>query len=487
MKQFFNISFIIAVLSVTGIARGEHKDRNLFNEAVLPILNAKCASCHGEDKQKGKLRIDSFEAIMKGGSEGTSVVAGKIEESTLLLRVHLPLDDDDHMPPEGKGQLTKEESAVLAFWVKSGAKVDVKIADLKPDDAVNKAIAAVFANPPKGAASKKEENKLALTPAQIKVGQDTMVVIEKSGASLMTIAQDTPELRFSALNVAKEYADKDLALLKPVADQLRWVDLARSKVTDAGLAQIATMKNLTRLHLENTVITDAGIDQLKGLEQLEYLNLYGTAVTDAGVMKLAGMKNLKKLFVWQSKVTDAGAKKLAAAIPGIDVNTGWKAAEAKPVLVASAAPAKPAPAKPAPPTPAKPTTPPAKPTAKPAPKPAPPAPKPAPTTTPPKPAPKPATPAPKPAPKPPVPAPAKPAPAATPFDKALAELTTATEGAQKSVTTAKAEVTKTAAAVAAATKAAEAAKAKLAKSEAVSNEAKGALNQLLKAIEASKK
>jgi len=71
------------------------------------------------------------------------------------------------------------------------------------------------------------------------------------------------------------------------------------------------------------------------LANLEYLNLYGTKVTDAGLEALKGLKNLKKLYVWQTGVTDAGAAKLTAAIPGIDINMGWKepaapAAEAKP-------------------------------------------------------------------------------------------------------------------------------------------------------------
>ncbi|HRQ90957.1 MAG TPA: ribonuclease inhibitor, partial [Bacteroidia bacterium] len=99
-----------------------------------------------------------------------------------------------------------------------------------------------------------------------------------------------------------------------------------------------------RLHLENTGITDAGLDALKGLERLEYLNLYGTQVSDAGLQKLAGLKNLKKLFVWQTKATDAGAAKLAAAIPGIDINTGWKEPQVQPATLAANTPAPAAPA-----------------------------------------------------------------------------------------------------------------------------------------------
>ena len=465
MKTAFKISlFASGMALISGNLFADHHERNLYKDAVAPVLMAKCAGCHGEEKQKGKLRLDSLEAVMKGGSEGVSVVPGKIEESSFVQRLLLPLDDDERMPPEGKDQLTKEELAVLSFWVKSGAKGDATVAALKPDAATDAAIKAVFAAVPKAGTAAPKEEKPTLTPEQIKAAEQTIAVVEKTGASLMAIAQDTPELRFSALNVAKEFGDKNLGQLKPVADQIKWVDVARTQVTDAGLAQIAPMKNLTRLHLENTKISDAGLDHLKGLGNLEYLNLYGTQVTDAGIMKLAGLKNLKKLFVWQSKVTDAGAKKLAAAIPGINVNTGWKAAPAKPVVVAAAdtkKPAPPAPTKPAP----KPTTPP-----KPAPKP----------TTPPKPAPKPTTP-PKPAAKP-APAPAPTASVAS-LQKALAELKLAAADAKKKAGEAKVAADAAAGKVAAATKVSEAAKANAAKADALAKETQAAVDQLQKVIE----
>jgi len=65
-------------------------------------LSHYCESCHGPEKQKGKLRLDSLEALMKGGENGPVVVAGNPKKSPLVARVLLPATDDDHMPPEGK-------------------------------------------------------------------------------------------------------------------------------------------------------------------------------------------------------------------------------------------------------------------------------------------------------------------------------------------------------------------------------------------------
>lgn len=460
-------AFLIGLsLTTTASFSAEHNSKQLFNDLVQPVLNAKCASCHGAEKQKGKLRIDSYADIMKGGSEGEGVIPGNDQDSSILYRVYLPLEDDEHMPPEDKEQLTEQETALVAFWINSGAKEKGTVADFKPDEKANAAIAHVAANLPKAAAvpvAKADAPKI--DPAKQKLIDETIGNIEKSGASLMAIAQDTPQLRFSALNVSKDYSDDQLAALKPVADQIKWMDLARTQVSDKGLAHLSGMKSLTRLHLENTKVTDAGLDHLKGLSNLEYLNLYGTQVTDAGVMKLAGLKNLKKIFLWQSKVTDDGAKKLAAAIPGIDVNTGWKASKVEPVVLAAADTKKPTPPAPAP---KKPET---KPTPKPEPKPAP-----KPTT------PTPTKPAAKPAPK----TPAKPAPVDPMFDKAVAQLQATLAEAEKRAADSKAQFSAAIKAVEEATKKAEALKAKSEKDAKVANETKAALSQLQKAVEANK-
>lgn len=439
MNQIFRNSLLFASVALIPTATQADDAKILYKDLVQPILTAKCVQCHGAEKQKGKLRLDSLEEVMKG-SDGENVIPGKVEDSLLTFRITLPKDDDEAMPPEDEAPLSEAELAVLKFWVQSGAKGDAKIGDLKPAGADAEAIKVVLANPPKAPADlAAADPPKEIDPAKLKLAEETIGRVEKDGASLMAIAQDTPDLRFSALNVAKEYGDKNLELLKPVADQVKWMDLARTQVTDAGLAHLAGMKSLSRLHLENTKITDAGLEHLKGLSSLEYLNLYGTEVTDAGIQKLAGLKNLKKLFVWQTKVTNAGADKLAAAIAGIDINTGWKE-PAKPVVVAAnttkppegaspTAPAKPAPAKPTPtpekkPEPAKPTPAPPKPVAEKKPEPA------KPTATPPK----------KPEPAKPAPAPASPVAIAdlgSAINKALSDAKAASEQAKATASAAK--------------------------------------------------
>jgi hypothetical protein len=91
--------------------------QRVFAEVVQPILAQRCGSCHGPEKPKGGLRVDSLEALLKGGSDGPVVVPGKPGESPLIKRLLLPLNDEDHMPPEGKPQPTPAEITTLQWWV----------------------------------------------------------------------------------------------------------------------------------------------------------------------------------------------------------------------------------------------------------------------------------------------------------------------------------------------------------------------------------
>jgi len=350
----------------------------VYQDVIAPIMQAKCVACHGTEKKKGKLQLHEFAAIMKGGGDGaTTVIPKNTKESLLLIRINLPNDDDDHMPPSDEPQVTKEELALLKWWIETGASDTATVAAAKPTPEVEGALAAMLgkglakAADTHAAAPKVEKPKAKpLTDAEKKQIADISAKMQALNASLMPLAQDTEQLRLSVINAADKFGDKELAMLEPIAAQIIWVDLARSQITDAASATLAKLTNLERLHLENTKITDTVLAGLGSLKALEYLNLYGTKTTDAGLTKLSGIKSLKKVFVWQTGVTRAAATALEGKIPGLKVNVGLSEAEiaklTTPPPAPPAAPAKKeepkkaeaaqAPAKPtaAPTTPAKP-------------------------------------------------------------------------------------------------------------------------------------
>ena len=99
----------------------------VYAEVIQPIFEEKCYQCHGEEKQKGDYRMDTLEGLFKAGeSELDPIVAGRVMESFLAETITLPVADDLAMPPEGKTELTPEETLVILRWIWNGAKTGEK-------------------------------------------------------------------------------------------------------------------------------------------------------------------------------------------------------------------------------------------------------------------------------------------------------------------------------------------------------------------------
>lgn len=89
-----------------------------FEKQVRPLLVEHCQKCHNAEKHKGELRLDSREALLKGGETGPTIVAGKPSESELIKA--LKYDPDGYqMPPDGK--LSDEKVAIFVQWIEMGA------------------------------------------------------------------------------------------------------------------------------------------------------------------------------------------------------------------------------------------------------------------------------------------------------------------------------------------------------------------------------
>ena len=109
---------ILSLASVFRLAAADADGIEFFERKVRPLFADHCFSCHGEEKQKGKLRLDSPAAIRKGGESGEEIVPGEPEKSRLIVAVGYQ-DADLQMPP--KKRLTERQVADLAEWVKRGA------------------------------------------------------------------------------------------------------------------------------------------------------------------------------------------------------------------------------------------------------------------------------------------------------------------------------------------------------------------------------
>jgi hypothetical protein len=105
---------------VAAETKAAHEGTVDFFRDIQPILETKCYDCHQGTKTKGELRLDTLAGALKGGeSDGAAVVPNHPDKSALLARI-VTDDDDLIMPPKGH-PLTKEQSGLIATWIKEGA------------------------------------------------------------------------------------------------------------------------------------------------------------------------------------------------------------------------------------------------------------------------------------------------------------------------------------------------------------------------------
>ncbi|MDA7699547.1 hypothetical protein N8920_07355 [Opitutales bacterium] len=312
------LTFIISLFSCLAIpffalANEETLQGKVYDAIVNPVLQAKCVSCHGQDKDKGKLRMHTKTELIKGGRGAGSaiIVKGDIDESELIFRITLPKDDEEAMPPmedeSHYNPVTSQELSVLQSWIRLGASFDMLIKDL--DDVGKKAAEHVLKNLP----VKKLSATALLIPKLPEVAPANKVIVEElkaKGVLVMPIAQNTNALYVNASYTGKSFDDESIKMLLPLAPQLVWLNLARTSVTDSGMELMSKLFLLERLHAENTDLGDKSSINISKLTNLKYLNMYGTKISDVSINNFQKLQKLEKVFLWQTNVTENGADSL---------------------------------------------------------------------------------------------------------------------------------------------------------------------------------
>jgi mono/diheme cytochrome c family protein len=87
-----------------------------YAKVIQPLFDAHCVSCHGPKKEKGKLRLDSLEATLKGGKNPTFTL-GRPNSSMLLARVFLERGAGDIMPPKAERPLSEKQKEALYTFI----------------------------------------------------------------------------------------------------------------------------------------------------------------------------------------------------------------------------------------------------------------------------------------------------------------------------------------------------------------------------------
>ena len=114
---------MLAAILLVSLALDDPADLEFFERDVRPLLVRRCVSCHGPEKQKGDLRLDSRAVVLKGGKTGPAIVPGKVDESLLIEAINY--GDLVQMPPKSK--LPAAEIATLTRWVERGAAWPIEV------------------------------------------------------------------------------------------------------------------------------------------------------------------------------------------------------------------------------------------------------------------------------------------------------------------------------------------------------------------------
>ncbi len=289
-----------------------------FATQIAPIFADHCVKCHGPDKSKGDLRLDARRYVFDDRDADAQVILpGDAFNSDLHFRITLPRDDEDAMPPEGKGDpLSPEQVAMVETWINEGAVwsdvpivAPVTVAAETTTDTERPNIA------PAEPAFTFDEAAQARQAAAFEA-------LRERGAVALRISASEPwaEVRFDLLGAG--VTDADLALLEPLKPTLASLNLSGTGVTDAGVAALGEYPRLARLNLGRTAVTDDGIASLTSLRELHYLNLYATGVTDRGLVSAASLPALESLYLWGTRVSPQAGALLAALRPGLAVEVG---------------------------------------------------------------------------------------------------------------------------------------------------------------------
>ena len=260
---------------------------SFFARHVYTVLDTKCVTCHGTNKEQGGLRLDSYESLMAGGKDGIVIAPRNPDGSLLLKKVTLPPNDPHFMPAEGRPPLTPDEIVRIRAWVLQGASPDAT------------SIPGIFI------AEDQDEAPPPVGDYSALMGEIRRMQ-QSQGAKLVTVSANPSDgLILRTIDVASNFDDAQLAQFQRFAPFIVEAELGRTAVTDAGIETVRQFKNLRALHLEGTAVTGRTLAELSSLSQLTYLNLSGTKVTSDALSPLKSMPNLRHLFLFNTPAEPA--------------------------------------------------------------------------------------------------------------------------------------------------------------------------------------
>ncbi len=260
----------------------------LYEDAIVPIFKAKCFSCHKPGKSKGDLDLTNYEKI------------GDKEE--LVRRTNLPKSHKEFMPANGKAPLSKEQLAILSYWVEIGAPKSKRLAQLQLSAKRKSMFESFF---------KLDENPLL----SLNVKPAKYEHLAKNGFLIHPIYQQSALLEVKYTGKGKP----DLKLLQEIKKQVVWLDLSITGLRNEYLKIVGQLENLFKLNLSKNDISNQGIMDLGVLKNLTEINLYETEVNTAALNHLMKLPKIQRIYLWETKLPPYYLDSIAKINPTISL------------------------------------------------------------------------------------------------------------------------------------------------------------------------
>ena len=293
-------------------------EAKIFKDVVSPILIDKCGNCHKASVKKGGLSLEDSSAIFKGGKNGKSLVAGELDKSLLYQRLLLPMTDKKHMPLAEKPQLSPSELALIKHWIKIGAPFE-QLLIARPLTDSFRLLSMSYLN---NRLSKSTRSNFDFDAPDL----DQVAALNNNNRIVKPLGQGSPALAVSFFGRAN-YSFEQLKALKPIAEQIIHLNLAKMPINNEQLAWISGLENLEELNLNFTDIDNHAIEQLRPLKKLQSISLVGTQAGYSGIELLAKMPSMQKIYVWNTLLTPAEIKRLQDKYHNIDLEQGFQGAD----------------------------------------------------------------------------------------------------------------------------------------------------------------
>lgn len=308
---------LCALLGASTLMANEKVD---FLRDVKPVLEFNCVSCHQETKAKGKLRLDSYEQMMKGAGGDAVIVAGKPQESSLYTTTVLGKDDDDVMPPikhDTDYLMTKHETEILRQWIQDGAAW------------------------PKGVTLKAQKRRL---PEKVDFVKDIQPILEYNCISCHGPTKDKGDLRLDTAEWAKKGGEGGECIVpgKPLKSTLYTLTILDEEHDDVmppakamkkGQVVTYTEKALLRRWIEDGAAwpADAALKpkQRPSKGPARTMVLPTELYKQLGFDKLAG--KVQKVEAYTNTIPGTDVKYEMVAIPGGKYKRGGEEENEKPV------------------------------------------------------------------------------------------------------------------------------------------------------------